>query len=229
MRNFKRYLTESQTCYITVDIKLNFNSKTCKFSKEELENFNTELLKNYFSELYNYNTTIQFEREGSDFKLVFLKINVSKQYTESQENFLEFFTNLSSKCKEFLGTKETKIPFSHLIFLNIIGDINNIPYPISVDKISLQPSDNCTLTKINNILNCKSLVIVNPSKITGNVLSLLKINDLRKIVFLQNDSSKISVGWGAIINKYLMNSNKDDILGCQDELIDNGFSKYAKL
>jgi hypothetical protein len=64
--------------------------------------------------------------------------------------------------------------------------------------------------------------------LTSNILSLLKIKTLEIIAVNDYSLSPPMFKALSILKKYA--SAKDhDILGCQDELIENGFSQLAKL
>jgi hypothetical protein len=78
------------------------------------------------------------------------------------------------------------------------------------------------LTNLHNIhkeiLEAESLIF-EENPITGKVLGLLKIRNLKKVVF---DNKHVEL----IISKYLP---MGDLLECQQELIDNGLEEFAKL
>jgi hypothetical protein len=73
-----------------------------------------------------------------------------------------------------------------------------------------------------NILECKRITFNKPKNIIGNVLGLLKIKSLVNL----STAFYPSTQWIKIVNNYI---SSKDLLGCQDELIENGLSKYAKL
>jgi hypothetical protein len=83
---------------------------------------------------------------------------------------------------------------------------------------------NLSLSRIDKyIKSAKGIVISETNK--GPVLSLLKIKNLISVKTFSLDKEIQQVI--EILNHYLTTSK--DILSCQDELIDNGLSEYAKL
>jgi hypothetical protein len=76
------------------------------------------------------------------------------------------------------------------------------------------------LLKLKGDLNLQ-----NCSNLKSNVLGLLKIKEIDHVDF-SNPQVKHFKNLQKIIDKYL---KRKDLLGCQDELIENGFSQYAKL
>ena len=79
--------------------------------------------------------------------------------------------------------------------------------------------------------------LILPHSIESNILGILKIRNLRKVSFKSFGSSANVSDRDAqqkdqiskIINKYLPNPTMDQIIDCQNELIDAGFEEYAEL
>lgn len=93
-----------------------------------------------------------------------------------------------------------------------------------------------TLKNIHKIFDSIDGQMGLPSSIESNVLGLLKIKNLTKISFFKNVMDKNEKGLGQdkkeisnIINQYLPNPTTDQIIDCQNELIEAGFEEYAEL
>jgi hypothetical protein len=74
-------------------------------------------------------------------------------------------------------------------------------------------------------------VLYLPESITSHILGLLQINQLRAIAFMRNSTAfardRTLISIKEIIDKHLKSDR--DILECQEELITNKLSSYAKL
>jgi hypothetical protein len=90
---------------------------------------------------------------------------------------------------------------------------------------------NLSFAKIDNyIKEMNGIIFISPTY-SGPLLSFLKIKGEPVLMSFGEDvnkDSKIVKALG-IINNHLSITGNRDILGCQDELIDNGLSEYAKL
>jgi hypothetical protein len=79
-------------------------------------------------------------------------------------------------------------------------------------------------SKVNNYIKSVNNIYFNKEYV-GPLLSVLKINDLRRLTVFKSYNNKLEKAV-EILGKYI---ESKDILGCQDELIENGLSQYAKL
>jgi hypothetical protein len=82
-----------------------------------------------------------------------------------------------------------------------------------------------SLHNIHKILRCDTLQIDYDERVTDSALGLVLIPGIRVLRFLDLLQDR---SWIGIIQKHIHNKNKD-VLECQEELITNGYRKYAKL
>jgi hypothetical protein len=94
-------------------------------------------------------------------------------------------------------------------------------FPVSYDEIYFYPLRDETLANVHKVLSCRDLVIQNAAKIKGKVLGIVLIKDLTSF------SAFPSTQWSKIIQKSVR--DKQDVLGCQEELIAAGLKEFAKL
>jgi hypothetical protein len=92
-------------------------------------------------------------------------------------------------------------------------------------NISFYDLENANFSGIGKIKLTADLFII-PYAYSGPLLGFLKLN-IEKLMLLRGPKASEKTKQAVeIINKYI---ESKDILECQDELIDNGLSKYAKL
>jgi hypothetical protein len=131
----------------------------------------------------------------------------------------EFSKELSDLYKKFYNFD---IRLYNITF-NLVNNVNS--YETDFKNIDIFLKEPGTLQNFHkNFPNTDQIVFKNLFNIKGNVLGLLKLKNLTESGILNMASSNPE--WFEILKKYMKTK---DILGCQDELIDNGFSKYAKL
>ena len=114
-----------------------------------------------------------------------------------------------------------------------IAEIKGFFYYSDFDGLQSWIPKKIKYAKFNNVRNveslkgfnkvieeCEQLNFDKTMEIKSNILSLFKIKGLQKLVFVYNRQVE------TIINQHLPSN---DMLGCQQDLIDAGYEDYAKL
>lgn len=86
------------------------------------------------------------------------------------------------------------------------------------------PHNGTTLQGIEKLINCQVLRISDADSVTGHVLGILLIPDLKTFVSISGTSK---LAWDTIIKKHLAGDR--DILDCQEELRTAGLREFGKL
>lgn len=88
---------------------------------------------------------------------------------------------------------------------------------------SIVPDESISLHDIHKKIDCEHLQINGTSKIKDSVLGLLKIKKLKTLRVIGLNKAE----WFDIVLKHFQTDK--NILDCQEELMDNGLKRYAKL
>ena len=86
-----------------------------------------------------------------------------------------------------------------------------------------------SLKGIHKIVNEIKGELAVPQSVISNILGVLKIRNVDTFRFGAPFESNVKTEISDIINKYLPNPNSDQIIDCQNELIEAGFEEYAEL
>ena len=98
-------------------------------------------------------------------------------------------------------------------------------------KGSITLDANKRITSLKHIYrhlkSCREMRI--GAEVESNILGVLKIKNLEKLSIVDERHFEAKEDISNIINKYLPNPTSDQIIDCQNELIEAGFEEYAEL
>jgi hypothetical protein len=217
MRNFKQYLIEEVDNYITLGIMtyVHINSDIQEYQK----NINIESdLKKILSQHYDIKF-FSFDKQNNKQYSLYIRIGLKDDKNYSYQDI----DSIRNSFYEDLVILYPTIDKVEKEFGSLYINLDKMPqHKIECNTISIYFNKESNLKNIDKVVDCQLFSIVYPQNIIGNVLSILKIKSLKKMHFAESKTNK----WPAIVKKYIQSR---DILECQDELIDNGLSAYAKL
>lgn len=163
-----------------------------------------------------------------DFDVPFETIEIPQSLEGCPEEINGAFTcSMRSKITSFKGAPK-KVNGTFIMSECNISSIEGLPKFIE---------KNCFITK-NSIKTLKNIhkeaheiggKLFIADSVESNILGVLKIKNLKELIFLKKDISYAKKEISNIINKYLPNPTTDQILDCQNELIEAGFEEYAEL
>ena len=112
-----------------------------------------------------------------------------------------------------------------------IKNLEKAKHKISYRVVNLvlgnYPQRSVSLTGINSLIETEVLNIIGLDRICSNVLSLLRINRLKMISNLSEESSNNKANlWYNTVCKFL---DSKDVWACQEELMDNDLHEFAQL
>lgn len=224
MLGFKQFLLEEN---IKLPI-LVFDTQLTSDALDKAYNMNTDqLIEHLKKKLKEKNFDTQFIDSISHGKDVNGFIEISFQLTEAD---VVGDSTLNNKAEEILTV------FCHIFNDRYLFDFDSLRvlifsrmnFKVNFNTIYIMvkaSSDFEKLTGLDKLIECRSLFLVAPGTIDGNVLSILKIKGIKH--FAVFGFAKAGKEWPPIIRKYVV--NKGSILDCQEELIKNGLKEYAKL
>lgn len=219
MQSFKEFLKEDQEYnYPIVSISVNFNSyKGIDLSKSIGQEI-TERAFPYYEDLIEKGSEITCTSVGR----VSIKTYIKQPgIVDTQDNFLRYIEKINLATKKFVDTEETKIPFPETLPVNVVG----IPkIMVGTEFLKITCPKNFKLTDSEKTINCKTLRLIDPDNIVGNVLSLLKIPNLNRITTAMNIN--MNIHWLSYVNNQLQGDR--DILECREELIEAGLKDFAR-
>jgi hypothetical protein len=215
---FESNSTFSIEFIFTIIVKVNLNNR-------EFSNFSSQSL-DILSEIGNdnnfkLNSIGQGSNTNNDYEIS-LRFKILNTEIASNDNIFNEKINslLSTLNKEYDSFSFSLKPVSNRLSIVIKNSFPSIF--ISYPTIYLDNIGEMSFSGVNKFINCEHLYLMSTENITSNLLGILKIKSLNKLSILSFKNALIF----KIIKKYI---SSKDILGCQDELIENGFSKFAKL
>jgi hypothetical protein len=153
---------------------------------------------------------------------VTLAVKMSQHDLSSYQNYHNFVDDFIKSIEKLINIDNVDIDISTTPKLKI-KELPN--FPIFAKHIIFGLVKPMSLHNIHKILHCDTLQIDYDERVTDSALGILLIPDIRVLRFLDLLQDR---SWIGIIQKHIHNKNKD-ILECQEELITNGYRKYAKL
>ena len=200
---------------------LNANSNSGLTSWE----FAPEYAESVYLNLENIPTLVGIPKSKSSSLLHGKMKNLNGLHDETYSLDFGYFNNLSS----VLGLP--KGPVNNVEFWQC--NALNFPLePIGVKiEVNLSFSECAGITNFKNVhktvSECREIIILDCVNVKSNILGFLKIKNLKKIVNSRNNTDFDNAV--KIIKKYLPNPTMEQIIDCQNELIEAGFEKYAEL
>ena len=207
MQSFKQFIKDpnSFSAYLIINVNNSLLNQKIKI-----------LLR---KELSKYNVMVDDDPDALHnvtFSLPYANINQSLL-----DEIINDFSNAFSKNDDLIELDIASIRL-------VISKFNNPQILIDVkEDVFFAPLANSSCHNIHNVIKCPCLYVFNFDHITDSVLGFLKMDNV--IINKTNAASNTkSTKLIKILEKYL-NRTKPDILSCQEELIENGLERYAKL
>lgn len=151
-----------------------------------------------------------------------------RNLSEIQQQKLD---NVYEETLKLLETLSNNLVYSSS-YLELNLNVNNLKNirPIEYNGVIkfVLHSENTSLSGINKFIKkCKELYVHNCENISSSILGLLLIK-ARNVELYSNDY-RSTHKWMDIVTKKYLDKHNDDVLECQEELIENGFKELAKL
>jgi hypothetical protein len=218
MQNFKTYLKEENSSDIILSIPLQFEPELHTSSRELEGMFKIETISKHIPNLSS-SSGIFYHAHANEYNVT-LAVKMSQHDLSSYQNYENFIDNFVKSIEQLINIDDIDIATTPKL------KIKELPnFPIFAKHIIFGLVKPMSLHNIHKILRCDTLQIDYDERVTDSALGLVLIPGIRVLRFLDLLQDR---SWIGIIQKHIHNKNKD-VLECQEELITNGYRKYAKL
>jgi hypothetical protein len=220
MENFKNFITEAK--------RTPEETKTRELIREWRTLFKKSENRSFGDVKFYPDGSIDFLSENlkiEDFMLEDGKLKIKVNECKSLTIYASQIASFENFPATVLG-KSRQSNFTPIWLLASNAPLHQITFPEHYPRhvngiIDFSNFKKMSLSHLDKYIDyCPTLIV--PRKYKGPILSLLKINGLKKVSM---DLEQIPIS--EIVKKHL--SRNRDILECQTELIEAGFKEYAKL
>jgi len=218
MQNFKTFLLkEENSSDIILSIPLQFEPDLHTSSQQLEDIFKINNISKHIPNLSS-SSGIFYHANSNEYNVT-LAVKMTQHDLSSYQNYENFIDDFVKSIEQLIGIDDIDVAITPKL------KIKELPnFPIYAKHIIFGLVKPMSLHNVHKILHCDTLQIDFDERVTDSALGLVLIPGIRVFRFLDLLQDR---SWIGIIQKYI--HNKGDVLDCQEELIREGYAKYAKL